>query len=424
MFKFALKNMLVKRVKIALIIFSIVLSASVGILAYNISAQVEDGIYNTSAYYDTIIGPAGSDTDLAMTTMFFTGSVTDTICYENYEKLLSDIRVNVVVPFAMGDSYNGSKIIGTSAEFLDGKDLKKGDMFAEKFEAVVGAEVAKTNGLEIGDTLITSHGISGTGHEHKSTPLVVVGILEKTNTAYDNVVFTEVETVWAIHDHGDETHDDETHEMESAIGDHSSHSESEHTEGDHTHTEESVTDEHDHDEHKQICAVLIKCKSPGYVAQLQAEYREDSELLVITPMEVMREVLSNIDTSVYIVYVLCVIILIMNLCIISVITLLNMYDSRGEISLMRLIGIGMNKINMLYIIQNGIIGFVSTLVAFGVSRLCLMAARSFVSSMGIVLNIAKVYPLELVIMAVVFVISILPTVICTLNMSKKDGISE
>ena len=101
-----------------------------------------------------------------------------------------------------------------------------------------------------------------------------------------------------------------------------------------------------------------------------------------------------------------------------------MYDSKKEIALMRLIGIGMNKINLLYIIQNGIIGFVSTALAFGVSRLCLLAVRSYVSSMGIVLDVAKVFPLEMAIMAVVFVISVLPTVICTLNMSKKDGVSE
>ena len=101
-----------------------------------------------------------------------------------------------------------------------------------------------------------------------------------------------------------------------------------------------------------------------------------------------------------------------------------MYDSKKEIALMRLIGIGMNKINLLYIIQNGIIGLISTLLAFGTSRLCLLAVRSYVSSMGIVLDVAKVFPLELVIMAVIFVISVLPTVICTVNMSKKDGISE
>lgn len=403
MFKFAFKNMLIKRVKVLLVVFSIVLSASVGILAYNISAQVEDGIINTSAYYDTIIGPSGSDTDLAMTTMFFTGSITDTISYEYFESLKSDMRVNVAVPFTMGDSYNGAKIIGTAPEFLSTKDLSKGEMFDAKYEAVVGYDVAKANGLSVGDELVTSHGISGTGHKHTANPLVVVGILEKTNTAYDSVVFTPVETIWATHDHSaSENHD---------------------AEEDHVQGEEHAEEEHDH-EHGEICAVLIKCKSPSDVSSLQSSFKSNSELLVITPSVVMREVLSNVDTSVYIVYILCVIILIMNICIISVITLLNMYDSKKEIALMRLIGIGMNKINLLYIIQNGIIGLISTLLAFGTSRLCLLAVRSYVSSMGIVLDVAKVFPLEIVIMAVIFVISVLPTIICTVNMSKKDGISE
>ena len=52
------------------------------------------------------------------------------------------------------------------------------------------------------------------------------------------------------------------------------------------------------------------------------------------------------------------------------------------------------------------------------------AERRNVSSMGIVLDTMKVFPLEIVIMAVIFVISVLPTVICTLNMSKKDGVAE
>ena len=426
MFKFAFKNMLIKRVKILLVVFSIVLSASVGILAYNISAQVENGIMDTTAYYDTIIGPSGSDTDLAMSTMFFTGSVTETISYEYYEQLKSDMRVNVAIPFTMGDSYNGAKIIGTSPEFLSTKELDKGEMFAETYEAVVGYAVAKANGLSIGDELITSHGISGTGHKHASNPLVVVGILEKTNTAYDNVVFTPVETIWATHDHSEEQSSNESEELEGVgsheeADEHEESSEHGHVVTD-THGEESG-EEHDH-EHGDICAVLIKCKRASDVSAVQGLFKNNSEVIVITPAEVMREVLSNVDTSVYIVYVLCVIILIMNICIISVITLLNMYDSKKEIALMRLIGIGMNKINLLYIIQNGIIGLVSTLLAFLTSRLCLLAVRNYVSSMGIVLDVAKVFPIELVIMAVIFVISVLPTVVCTLNMSKKDGVSE
>ena len=304
------------------------------------------------------------------------------------EELENDERVNRVVPFTMGDSYNAAKIVGTTPDFLTGKELDEGEMFGDVYEAVVGAAVADRYGLSVGSELITSHGLAEGGHAHESTPLTVVGILEKTKTAYDNVIFTGVETVWETHSHGEE-----------------------HTDG-------------EHEEHGEVCAILIKLSNMGAYNDLKAEYTEKGSLLVINPSEVLREVLENVDMSSQIVYALCIIILIMNIFIISVITLLNMYDSKKEIALMRLIGIGMNKINLLYIIQNGMIGLLSTALAFGASRLCLSLMGGYVASMGIVLDVSRIYSMELLIMAVVFVISVLPTVICTLNMSRKDGIGE
>ena len=389
MLKFALKNMAIKRVKIILIVISIVISASVAILAYNVSEQVDDGVKNTAAYYDMIIGPSGSSTQLAMNTMFFTETPLGTISYEYVEALQKDMRVNRVVPFTMGDSYNAAKIVGTTPDFLADKELDGGEMFDATYEAVLGASVAEKYGLSVGSKLVTSHGLSEGGHAHEGTPLTVVGILDKTKTAYDNVIFTGVETVWATHGHGEGEHGGEEHE-----------------------------------EHGEICAILVKSKSFNDYSSIKNEYSQKSGLLVINPSEVLREVLENVDMSSQIVYILCIIILIMNIFIISVITLLNMYDSRKEIALMRLIGIGMNKINLLYIIQNGIIGLASTVLAFLASRLCLVLMGGYVASMGIVLDVSRIYSMELLIMAVVFVISVLPTVICTLNMSRKDGIGE
>lgn len=393
MFKFAIKNMAIKKVKIILIVISIVISASVGLLAYNISEQVDDGFKSTAEYYDMIVGPAGSSTQLAMNTMFFTDSPLGTISYEYFEKLQSDMRVNVAIPFTMGDSYNGAKIVGTAPLFIENKELSEGELFDDKFECVVGSAVAKKYGLALGDELITSHGLAEGGHSHEANPLRVVGILGQTNTAYDNVIFTGLETVWATHNHGGEEHE-------------------EHEEGE------------EHEEHGEICAILVKSKSFNHYNAIKTELGEDSKLLVINPSEVLREVLENVDMSSKIVYVLCIIILIMNIFIISVITLLNMYDSKKEIALMRLIGIGMGKINLLYIFQNALIGLISTVLAFASSRLCLILMGEYVASMGIVLNSSKIYPLEFAIMALVFVISVIPTVICTLNMSRKDGLSE
>ena len=271
------------------------------------------------------------------------------------------------------------------------------------FEVVLGAAVARVNGVKVGDEIHTSHSVGDEHHE----ALTVVGILEESHTVYDNVVFTQLRTIWEVHEHEEE---EETHDAAEGEG-----------------------EEHVHAGEETVCAILVRTKNPGYAMQLVNEYdgkvitTQDLDtytLQAIEPMDTVRGILEETNNTKYIVFVLCAIILVMNIMIISIITLLNMYHSAKEISLMRLIGISMKKINLLYIIQNSLIGLVSIMLAFGVSRLCLVFMKDYVASMGVVLNVAKVYPLEIVILLGVFLISVLPTVVCTFMMSGKDGISE
>ncbi len=429
MFKFALKNMLVRRARMVLVTLSIVLSASVALLSFNISQQVNEGIISTAGYYDMIIGPAGSSTQLAMNTMFFTDEPLGTISYEYVEELQTSGLTNAVVPFTMGDSYNGAKIVGTSIDYLDGKKLKAGDMFDEAFEAVVGSAVAERYDLEPGDSMVTSHGLTGTGHAHESSPLIVVGILAKTGTAYDNVIFTSCETVWAVHDHGEEEanehtegeYAESTEKLEESVADagltghYAAHNAD-------TTSYDEVTTEHEYYS-GDVCAILIKSKSFNDYYKLMEIYGENAALLCINPSTVLREVLEQVDLSTQIVYILCAIILLMNIVVISVITLLNMYDAQKEIALMRLIGISMRRIGQLYLIQNGIIGLIATILALLLSHICLGLMGSFVASMGIVLNVTAVYPMEWAIMALVFVLSVLPTMVRILSMSRKDSLN-
>lgn len=401
MLKFALKNMAIKKVQIILIVLSIVISAGIGVLAFNVASQVDEGLTSGAQYYSAIVGPAGSNTQLAMNTMYFNEAPVGTIPYSVVTSLQQDGRIDKVIPFAMADNYNGYGVVGTTPDYLDKKALAKGEMFTatETMQTVVGANVAKYCDLEVGDVIHTSHSASGT--DTHTEGITVVGILEESHSSYDNVVFTQIKTLWDMHDHGE-------HE--------------EHTEG----------EEHHH-MHGTVCAVIVMAKNPGVAMQLVEEYdgkiitTEDGDnytLQAIEPMSIMRDVLSDADDTKYIVFVLCAVILIMNIMIISIITLLNMYHSAKEISLMRLIGISMKKINLLYIIQNSMMGLVSVLLAFGVSRLCMLLMNDYVESMGVVLNMSKVYPMEFVILLAVFIISVLPTVIWTFCMSRKDSISD
>jgi len=398
MLKFALKNMAIKKVQIILIVLSIVISAGIGVLSFNVATQVDEGITSGAQYYSAIVGPAGSNTQLAMNTMYFTDSPVGTIPYSVVSSLQQDQRVDSAIPFAMADNYNGYNVVGTTPAYLKNKSVAKGEMFTatETMQAVVGSNVAKYCELEVGDLIYTSHSASGT--DKHTQGITVVGILEESHSSFDNVVFTQIKTLWDMHDHG------------------------EHEEG----------EEHQHT-HGTVCAILVKTKNPGYAMQLVQEYdgkiitTDDGDnytLQAIEPMSIVRDVLNDADDTKYIVFVLCAVILIMNIMIISIITLLNMYHSAKEISLMRLIGISMKKINLLYIIQNSIMGLVSVLLAFGVSRICMSLMNGYVESMGVVLNMAKIYPMEFIILLAVFIISVLPTVIWTFCMSRKDSISD
>lgn len=404
MFKFALKNMAVKKVQIVLIVLSIIISAGIGVLAFNVATQVSEGITNNAGYYSVIVGPAGSNTQLAMNSMYFSDSPVGTIPYSVVTDLEKDTKVTSVLPFAMADNYNGYGVVGTSVEFLENKELAQGEMFEadNTMQAVIGSNIAKYNELQVGDIIYTSHSVNST--ETHAQGITIVGILAESYSSYDNVVFTQIKTLWDMHNHEEI---DEEH-YEDAIEEH-------------------------HHSHGTVCAVLINTKNPGFAMQLVEQYDgkivtaadgDTFTLQAIEPMSVVRDILNDADDTKYIVFVLCAVILVMNIMVISIITLLNMYHSAKEISLMRLIGISMKKINLLYIMQNSLMGFISVVLAFIVSRTLMFLMNDYVESMGVVLNMSVVYPSELVILLGVFIISVLPTVIWTFIMSRKDSIAD
>ena len=401
MLKFAIKNLFIKMVQTILIVLSIMASSAVAILSYNVSNQISEGLTSNAQYYSLIVGPSGSATQLAMNTMYFTDNPLGTIPYTVVNELEQDTRVNQAIPFAMADQYNGYKMVGTTPAYLDGKELKDGQMFDKSttFEVVVGYTVAKTCSLKVGDSIYTSH---SEGEEHH-TPFKIVGILDRTYSSFDNICFTQLRSIWEVHEH--EHEEEEGHE-----------------------------EEHDHEDmNEMVCAILVKAKNPGVAMQLKTEFTKIATYTVegeskqfsiqaIEPMEIMRNVLEDTDQNQYIIYALTVVIVLMNVLVISVVTLLNMKASEKEIKLMRLIGISMGKINLIYLIQNAIIGLFSVVLAFGLSRLGLLAMGSYALGKGVVLNGAVIYFAEIILLVGVFVINILPTLIWTLVQSRKDGL--
>ena len=138
MLKFALKHMSIRLGKNILIGVSIIITLIVSLLSFNIANQVKDGIINSYKYYDTIIGPSGSQTQLVLNTLFYTDKSLGIIPYSVYERLSADNRINTIIPFAEGDNFNNSKIIGTDVRYLEEFNIKEGKAFDAPHQAVLG----------------------------------------------------------------------------------------------------------------------------------------------------------------------------------------------------------------------------------------------------------------------------------------------
>lgn len=393
MLNFSIKNLLTRKAKFLMTTIAIIISTLIIMFSFNVAKQINDGIISTASYYDIVVGANGSSTDLVMSTMFFTGTTTDTISSKVYDELKNNKDVREVVPFATGDNYKGSLIVGTEKSFLISKTLKDGEYFNKPFEIVLGYNVAKENKLKVGDKIVGSHGVSESSHSHENTPYTVVGILEKTHTAYDNTLFTQTESVWKTH---------EEHEHEEEIT-------------------ESEKQESSYEEHSQdYTAILVKTNNPANALNLISELNQKGGIIAVNPSTVLRNLLNNIDLVKNIVYILCAVIGIMSFVIIYMITLMMMQDVEKDVLLMRLLGLQRKNISGIVFIQNIIVSIIGVIIAFGFTRIALVLVNNITASVGIVMNYAKIYNGEYLIMLAVIIISLIPTLFSLSKMFERS----
>ena len=132
----------------------------------------------------------------------------------------------LAVPFAVGDTYQNQRIVGTlpslfgiaedgspmpderAFKYRPGKryELSEGRVFHPgKFEAVIGSDITKITGLKLGDKFKATHGGSRPGQapDEHDTQWTVVGVLKPTKTANDRVLFIPLLSFYAISEHDD-----------------------------------------------------------------------------------------------------------------------------------------------------------------------------------------------------------------------------
>ncbi len=195
-----------------LTLLSVAVGAALITSVTTVRVQMQEGYRQTSTGFDLLLAAKGSPLQSVLNAVYHLETSTGIVPYALYEAALGDPRVERAFPLYVGDSYRGSRIIGTSASFLEmGEPMRgrrfqaaEGRFFTEAGEVVAGSVAAQRLGLAVGDTIIAAHGLIEPGdsadvREHDGNPLRVTGILAPTGTANDRVLFTDVVSTADMH---------------------------------------------------------------------------------------------------------------------------------------------------------------------------------------------------------------------------------
>lgn len=207
----------------ALNVLLLAISVAMLVLLLQLGTQASERFDRDARGIDLVVGAKGSPLQLILSSVFHIDQPTGNIPLSARTLLERDPAVAKVVPLALGDNFDGFRIVGTDKGFaaLYGTRLAAGRAFAAPMEAVIGAEVARATGAGLGQKFIGSHGLGededgAQGHDH--APFVVVGILAPTGGVADRLILTSVESVWAVHGIGADGWQDGETDHEDAAG--------------------------------------------------------------------------------------------------------------------------------------------------------------------------------------------------------------
>ena len=271
---------------------------------------------NAAVSWDLVVGPRGSPMSIVLCTVFQMDEATGTLPVSAYEKLKADPRVQTALPYVVGDSFHGFRIVGTSEEIF-GTEVRRGavvecatgapfhpfDPARKDWEAVLGATVAADSGLKVGDSFTATHGLDAknAGAEHAEAPWKVVGILAPTGAPVDRVVWIHWQAFYAM----------EGHDASAGRG---------------------------ADAERRLSAVIVKCSNPVFANTLYFELRGSDTLQPARPFLEVRKLFDLVGNADRLLVAVSALVVLVAAIGILVAMTSGMRERRRDLAMMRALG--------------------------------------------------------------------------------------
>lgn len=316
-----------------------------------VQADVQARFEEPGRSFGLVVGAPGSTQQLVLNAVFHLDESPGVIPVEVWRELSVHRSVSLVVPYAVGDSFRGHRVVATTDAFFDprfphpagnrpsdkvrvGRPLRYDAAIFERNpgeqterehhkgglrEAVVGAEVSEREGLRVGDRIELAHGLDDGAMAHEREVMwEVVGILKRTETALDRVVLINLDSFFTI---------------------------DEHAEGE-----------------RGLSALLVFPRRGVHTAVLMGELRRRSDLQVAhvgTEVRRLLALIGNVDALILLVAQLVLVVAVLS---VFSSTYLALHARRGQLGILRALGLPRRSILMLVVAEASLLAFVGSVL--------------------------------------------------------------
>ncbi|MFN8356207.1 MAG: FtsX-like permease family protein [Spirosomataceae bacterium] len=360
LFKISWKNLSDKRLNSFLSCLLMSLGITIISLLLLLNKQLDEQFKKNIRGIDMVVGAKGSPLQLILSAIYQIDSPTGNISLDEANFLSRNPLVKTAIPLSMGDNFKSFRIIGTNKKYLDHFEAKiaQGNLFEHPLDVVIGAKVAETTGLKLGDTFAGTHGYDDNGDVHHDKKYKVVGILDYSNSVADQVILTPLESVWSIHEHAAGAKP-----AMPMIG----------LEG--VNADEKPADEGD-EEKKEITAMLIKFRNPMGLIALPRQINANTKMQSALPSIEINRLFSLLGVGIDTLRFIALAIIIISGISVFVSLYNSLKERKYELALMLSMGATRLKLFLLLLLEGLIISVIGYVVGIVLSRIGMMALSS------------------------------------------------
>ena len=203
LFYLSLQYIRYHKIKVLILTFAITLISWLPVAIQTIVDQTAEQLLSRADNTPLVIGAPGSPLELSLGSLYFRSQPPGTIKYNEVTKLLSTGYAQAI-PLYFRFHAQDYPIVGTSPDYFNFRNHQRatGRHVALLGEAIIGAEVAQSMKLKVGDSVISSpesvFDIAGV----YPLKMRVVGILKSSFSPDDKAIFVDIKTTWVIQGKG------------------------------------------------------------------------------------------------------------------------------------------------------------------------------------------------------------------------------